>query len=79
MSDKPPFDPVRASFYLIAGILAVQCTVVLLGLGWCIWVGSAIVEGKFTCERLGAQLNELLTMGLAAALAFAGGFMKKDK
>jgi hypothetical protein len=79
MDDKPPFDPIRACFWLIASILGVQCIVVLTGLGWCIWVGSAIVEGKFSCERLGAQLNELLTMGLAAALAFAGGFMKKDK
>jgi hypothetical protein len=79
MADKPPFDAVRYCFWLIACLLAVQCFAFLMGLGWCMWVGAAIVEGRFTCERLGSQLTELLTMGLAAALAFAGGLTGKDK
>jgi hypothetical protein len=79
MSDKPPWDPVKACFYLVAGILTFQCVVVLIGVLFCIYWSPEIVEGKYKCESLGQMLNELLTMALASALAFAGGFTKKDK
>jgi hypothetical protein len=73
MADRPPFDSVRACFWLIAFVLCVHCVVALTGIGWCVWHGEAIVEGKFRCDNIGAQLNELLSGALAAALAFAGG------
>ena len=77
--DRPPFDPIRASFLLIAAILAVQCLVVLAGLAACIYWSGAVVEGRWTCENINSSLNQLLTGALAAALAFAAGFTKRDK
>ena len=77
--DRPPFDPIRASFLLIAAILAVQCLVVLAGLAACIYWSGAVVDGRWSCENINASLNQLLTGALAAALAFAAGFTKRDK
>ena len=79
--DRPPFDPIRACFYLIAAILAVQCLVALVGLAACIYWSGAIVEGRtaWTCENINGTLGQLLTGALAAALAFTAGFTKRDK
>lgn len=79
MNEKPPFDPMKASFYLIAFILAFQCMVVLVGLAYCMYWSRFIVEGKYSCENISASLNQLLSGALAAALAFAAGFTKRDK
>jgi hypothetical protein len=78
MDDKPPFDPVKASFYLIAAILVFQCCVVLLTLVWCMYTLDPARMPDFKCDRDG-NFNQLLTGALAAALAFAGGFTRKDK
>lgn len=78
--DIPPFDPIKASFYLIASILAVHCVVVLMGMGACLWWGEAVVQGgKWTCENISNHISQLLSGALAAALAFAAGFNRKDK
>lgn len=79
--DRPPFDPIRACFWLIAAVLAVQCLVALVGLAACIWWSGSIIEGRttWTCENINQTLNQLLTGALAAALAFAAGFVRKDK
>ena len=81
MDNKDPFDPIRACFWLIAAILAVQCLVALVGLDACIYWSGSIVEGRttWTCENINSTLNQLLTGALAAALAFAAGFTKRDK
>jgi len=78
VDDKPPFDPVRASFYLISAVLAVQCLVALGGLAACIYWSGHVVEGRWNCENINATLNQLLSGALAAALAFAAGFNRKD-
>lgn len=70
----PPFDAVKACFYLIALIIAVHCIVVLMGVGVCLYFGQEILEGKFKCDPQN-RLSELLGAALAAALAFAGGRM----
>jgi hypothetical protein len=75
--DKPPFDPIRASFYLIAAILGVQCMVALLYLGTCIYWIEAVIAGKGNCENINSMLSQLLSGALAAALAFAAGFTKR--
>lgn len=77
--DKPPFDPVKASFWLIAGILAVHCIVVLVGVGYCVYWGEHIVTGHYKCDNINASLSELLTNALAAGLAFSAGNARKDK
>lgn len=74
---RPPFDPVRACFWLIASVLAVHCVVVLVGLTACIYWSERIVEGRWNCDNINGTLNQLLGAALAAALAFAGGFAKK--
>ena len=77
--DKPPFDAIRACFWLIAAVLAFQCVVALVGLAFCVWHGEHIVEGRYSCDGIGTALNSLLQGALAAALAFAAGFTRKDK
>jgi len=77
--DRPPFDPVKASFYLIAAVLGVQCLAALAGLGACLWWGEKIIEGKWSCSSINETLNQLLTGALAAALAFTAGFTRRDK
>jgi predicted RND superfamily exporter protein len=79
VSEKPPFDPLRASFYLVAAILAFQCVVVGVGLAHCVYWSERIVEGKYQCDNINATLNQLLSAALAAALAFTAGFTKRDK
>jgi hypothetical protein len=77
--DRPPFDPLRASFWLIATILGVQCVVALASAAVCVYWTTAIVEGKISCEPVMNRLGELLTAALAAALAFTAGFTRRDK
>lgn len=75
--DRPPFDPVRACFWLVAGVIAVHCLVTLLGVAFC-WIHPE-AEHMERCSRLGSQLLETLAAALASALAFAGGFTRRDK
>jgi hypothetical protein len=79
MSDKPPFDPIKACFYLIAAVLGFQGLVGLVGLVFCVYWGEQIVQGKFKCENIATELNQIMQGALAAALAFTAAFTKKDK
>jgi len=74
MADRPPFDTTRAAFYLVAGVICVHCFAVLYGMVIC---GFNTDAGR--CADLRGQMTELLTAALAAALAFAGGYSRKDK
>lgn len=73
--DKPPFDTVRASFFLIAGILVFQCVAVMIALVWCIYHFDPVKMPDFQCDKTN-KFSDLLTAALAAALAFAGGFSR---
>lgn len=75
MAPRPPFDPVRASFLLIAAIIAVHCVAVLVGVGLCGW-RMVTMPAPLECDAKG-RLGELLSAALAAALAFAGGISRK--
>jgi hypothetical protein len=75
MRERPPFDPVRAAFYLVAFVLVVHCLIVLGGVSVCAWHSRDIVEGNWKCDADG-HLFELLGAALSAALAFAGGLMR---
>jgi len=76
MSDKPPFDTIKASFYLIASIIAVHCIVVVASVAACIWHAETIITTpEIVCDPKN-RLSELLSAALAAALAFAGGFTR---
>lgn len=74
-NDRPPFDPVKAAFYLVAFILAAHVVVVLMAVGVCVLHSADIVAGNFKCDSDG-HLFELLGAALSAALAFAGGLMR---
>jgi len=74
---KPPFDGARAAFWLVAGVLAVQCSVVLSTVAACLWWSGAIVEGRYSCSGAADKVMELLVGALAAAMAFSS--IKKDK
>jgi hypothetical protein len=71
VSDRPPFDPVQASFYLVAGVIAVHAAVVLLGAAQCL-----LRAEPSTCDATG-RLGDMLAGALAAALAFAGGYVRR--
>jgi cytochrome c oxidase assembly factor CtaG len=72
---RPPFDPVRAAFYLVALVLVAHIVVVLIAVGTCVYHADAIVEGRWKCDADG-HLFEVLGAALSAALAFAGGMMR---
>lgn len=72
MDERPPFDTVRASFFLVAGVIALYGIVVLLGVTMCVLWGAEIMEGRAKCDSAN-RLSDLLGAALAAALAFAGG------
>ena len=71
LGDRPPFDPNRAGFYLIAAVLAVHCVVVLMAATACVINLEIILVKQIQCDHEG-RLAQLLASALAAALAFAG-------
>jgi len=71
------FDPFKASFYLIAFVIALHGGVILLGYIGCIWWFDP-AQGSFECDKSG-KLTEILAAALAASLAFVGGFMRGRK
>lgn len=73
---RPPWDPIRATFCLVASILGFQCFVILLGVAGCLYWSGEIAHGRATCAAR-EQLIELLAQALAAALAFAAGNSRK--
>jgi hypothetical protein len=72
VGDRPPFDPIRAAFWLLAGVLAVYALVILMFAGACLYHAELIVTGSDVNCDPNARLMGLLAAALAAALAFAG-------
>jgi hypothetical protein len=72
--EKPPFDPVKAAFYLVAAVIAVHCVIVILGAALCFY--EVVSIHKSECDTKG-RLGDLLAGALAAAIAFGGGFLRK--
>jgi len=69
---KEPFDPVKACFYLVAGVIAVHLLIVVVGAIACLMYANELIATNKTCPSAG-NLSEILGAALAAALAFAGG------
>jgi len=75
----PPWDGLRAAFYLVAAMLIIQMMTAIAAGAWCIYAAEKeILAGTFQCNRDG-QLSELLNAALTTALAFAMAFMNRDK
>ena len=71
------FDPLRASFYLVALVISLHGVVVLLGyVGCLVWFQPD--QGGFECDKSG-RLTEMLAAALAASLAFVGGFTRRGE
>jgi hypothetical protein len=70
--DKPPFDPIRAAFLLVAFVIGVHAAVILAFAGACLWHSEIIIAGADVNCDPNSKLMGLLAAALAAALAFAG-------
>jgi hypothetical protein len=74
----PPWNGLRAAFYLVALILLIQTLGVMVTAAYCMLeMKDAIAAGKFECNKDG-RLTELLNIALTTALAFAMAFLNKD-
>lgn len=74
MSDKPPFDPVRAAFWVVVGVLSLYALVIIVGLAGCALyvIGSA----SAACDPRD-KLTDLLAVMLSTALALYVGHKTK--
>jgi hypothetical protein len=71
MDEKPPFDPIRAAFWLIAFVVAIYGVVILSFAAGCLLHHEAIITNpEITCDP-NNRLMGLLAAALAAALTFA--------
>jgi hypothetical protein len=79
MDEKPPFDPVRASFWLIAFVVGIYGVVILAFAAGCLFNLNLIISNpEISCDP-NNRLMGLLAAALAAALTFAGAAHRKDK
>jgi hypothetical protein len=71
MPEKPPFDPIRASFWLIAFVVFIYGAVIVAFAVGCLMHHEAIVTNpEISCDP-NNRLMGLLAAALAAALTFA--------
>lgn len=75
---KPPFDIIRACFYLVAFVFAVYSLVVVISVVLCAWHIQELNEAHLRCFKEGGLIEALSTM-LASALAFAAGRVAPPK
>lgn len=70
---RPPFDPLRAAFLLLASVIGVYAVVIIGMVGACIWHSEIIIHSdkNVTCDPYN-RLIGLMAAALSAALAFAG-------
>jgi hypothetical protein len=80
VSDRPPFDPQRAAFLLVAAVLGFQGLIILFGVATCFVdfvhnVELMISGSKARCDP-DNRLLDLLTSALTAALGYAAGMTR---
>jgi hypothetical protein len=66
----PPFDPMRAAFYLLVAIIGTELVLVSAGVLTCIWYAASRGEQLAACKD--AKFAEILANALAVALALMG-------
>jgi len=73
VADRPPFDPLRAAFRLLAFVIGVYALVIVSMVGACVYHSAIIVtsDKDVSCDPYN-RLMSLMAAALAAALAFAG-------
>jgi hypothetical protein len=71
VNEKPPFDPIRAGFWLIAFVVGIYAVVILASVTGClINVHLIISNPEISCDP-NNRLMGLLAAALAAALTFS--------
>ncbi len=82
MDEKPPFDPIRFSAWLIAFVVGIYGVVILAFAAGCLFNYNLIISNpEISCDP-NNRLMGLLAAALAAALTFASvrrGGNGKDK
>lgn len=77
--EKPPWDGLRAAFYLVATVIMLQMLTTIAAGAWCIYMATPeILSGRFECNKDG-RLSELMAAALTAALAFAMAFLNRKE
>jgi hypothetical protein len=77
VNERPPFDPLRGAFWLVAFVIGIYGVIVLASVGACIYHSEVIIKNPdIVCDPKD-RLSGLLAAALAAALAFAGGFIRR--
>ena len=78
MSDKPPFDLVKASFFLIAGAFAIGAIVIIATMIMCMANADAIIAGRFKCDADNRVFDLMATL-ISSSLALYAGGARKEK
>ncbi len=67
---RPPFDMLRAAFWLIAAVVLVELFSTVMAIGGCVWlIVIARAEPLGACSHVGEQIREVWAEILAAVLA----------
>jgi hypothetical protein len=67
---RPPFPMLRAAFWLLAAVVAVELFSTLVALGGCAWLILVLrAEPLGACSKVGDQIREVWAEVLAAILA----------
>jgi len=78
VSDRPPFDFVRAAFWLVAFVIAAHVVLAVVGASVCLLFFTdtpfthEIINPRWKCDA-DNRLFDLLAQALSSALAFAAG------
>lgn len=81
MSERPPFDVLRAAFLLIALVVLTELALTLAGISGCMWL---ILSGRYeigVCQQATGQAREVfgeLMTGILALLLAARSPPPKD-
>ena len=75
MNDKPPFDPIKACFYLLGAVILMYGVSVVVGLSICV---VHFQDMNYECDK-NNRLVGLLAGLLAAVMALLAGFSRRDK
>lgn len=70
MAARPPFDMLKAAFWLLAALIGVELFASMTALGGCVWL--IVIERAApvgACQSVGAQIREVWSEALAAILA----------
>lgn len=72
MNEKPPFDPQRGFFYLIAGVFGVASVAIVVTIVLCATHFEGIIAGQYKCDA-DNRIFDLMATLISSALALYAG------